>query len=247
MRDGIRLDEIVELDEVSAPEINAERARQQAEFHAREERELADLIAAAPGSDRSRDPRQAERRHHHELELPCRELVLAFIWLAAEGRPSGDLDLALAHLRQGYEVAWEILLLREIAETRYPLLTRITLSRSNGVGLLDETRLSLKHAARGRPLADLLSLEEADSLLTGWFAKASGPAVAVPLLPVHQALEWLGHLAAARAMPDHQRALEDDLEATIYLARGALEEAGFSYRGPEKPAPTYHGRAAPST
>jgi hypothetical protein len=239
MRDEIRLDEIVELDEAAAPEINGERARQQAQFHAREVRELDDLIAAVLGSDRAQDPHRAERQHHRELELSCHELVHAFAWLAAKGRPSRDLDLAMAHLREGYEVAREILLLREIAETQYPLLTQITLSRSNGVGLLDETRLGLKHAARGRPLADVLSVEEADDLLTGWFSKASGMAIAVPLLPVHQALEWLTHLAAARAMLDHDRALEDDLEATIYLARGTLEAAGFPYRGPEEPAPTY--------
>jgi len=239
MRDEIRLDEIVELDEAAAPGINGERARQQAEFHAREVRELADLISAAPGADRAQDPRQAERQRHRELELLCRELVHAFTWLAGKSRPSRDLDLAMAHLREGYEGAPEILLLRAIAETQYPLLTQITLSRSNGVGLLDETRLTLKHAARGRPLADVLSVEAADALLAGWFAQASGSAVAVPLLPVHQALEWLTHLAAARALPDHERALEDDLEATIYLARGTLEAAGFPYRGPEEPAPRY--------
>jgi hypothetical protein len=239
MTDGIRLDEIVELDEAAAPEINGERARQQAEFHGREVRELAELIAAAPGADRAQDPHQAERQHHRQLELLCRELVHAFAWLAAKGRPSRDLDLAMAHLREGYEVAAEILLLREIAETQYPLLTQITLTRRNGVGLLDETRLSLKHAARGRPLADLLSVEAADALLAGWFTTASGVTVAVPLLPVHQAFEWLAHLAAARTMPDHDRALEDDLEATIYLARGTLETAGFSFRGPEEPAPAY--------
>ena len=159
--------------------------------------------------------------------------------LAAKGRPSRDLDLAMAQLREGYAAAPEILLLREIAETQYPLLTQITLSRSNGVGLLDETRLSLKHAARGRPLADVLSIEEADALLSGWFRKASALAITVPLLPVHEALEWLTHLATVRAMPDHDRALEDDLEATIYLARGTLEAAGFPYRGPEEPAPIY--------
>ena len=239
MSGEIRLDEIVELDETAAPEINGERARQQAEFHAREVRELDDLIAAAPGSNGAQDQRQAERQHHRELELLCRELVDAFAWLAAKGRPSRDLDLAMAHLREGYDGAPEILLLRDIAETQYPLLTRITLSRSNGVGLLDETRLSLKHAARGRPLADVLSVEEADALLAGWFTKAACVAAVVPLLPVHQALEWLTHLAAVRAMPGHDRALEDDLEATIYLARGTLEAAGFAYRGPEEPAPTY--------
>ena len=239
MSDEIRLDEIVELDEAAAPEINGERARQQAEFHAREVRELDDLIAAVPGSDRAQDPYQTERQRHRELELLCRELAHAFAWLAAKGRPSRDLDLAMAQLREGYGVAPEILLLREIAETQYPLLTRITLSRSNGVGLLDETRLSLKHAARGRPLADVLSVEEAAALLAGWFTKASGVAITVPLLPVHEALEWLAHLGTVRAMPDHDRVLEDDLEATIYLARGTLEAAGFPYRGPEEPAPTY--------
>ena len=239
MQNEIRLDEVVELDEAATPEINGERARQQAEFHAREVRELGELIAAVPSPDRAPDPRQAERQHHRELELLCRELVHAFTWLAAKGRPSRDLDLALAQLREGYEAAPEILLLREIAETQYPLLTQITLSRSNGVGLLDETRLSLKHAARGRPLADILSVEAADALLSGWSATASGVETVVPLLPVHQALEWLTHLTAARALPDHDRLLEDDLEATIYLARGTLEAAGLSYRGPEEPAPKY--------
>jgi hypothetical protein len=239
MSDGIRLDEIVELDEAATPEINGERARQQAEFHAREVRELAELIAVAPAADRAQDPRRAERQRHRELELLCRELVDAFAWLAAKGRPSRDLDLAMAQLRETYETAPEIALLRDIAETQYPLLTRITLIRGNAVGLLDETRLSLKHAARGRPLADALSLEAADALLAGWLATAIDITPAVPLPPVHQALEWLAHLAAARAMPDHERALEDDLEATIYLARGTLEATGFTYRGPEGPAPNY--------
>jgi hypothetical protein len=236
MSDEIRLDEIVELDEAAAPEINGERARQQAEFHAREVRELDDVIAALPAAERAQTPHKAERQRHRELELLCRELVDAFAWLGTKGRPSRDLDLAMAQLREGYEAAPEILLLREIAETQYPLLTQITLSRSNGVGLLDETRLSLKHAARGRPLADALSVAEADALLAGWFTKASGEPVAMPLLPVHQAFEWLTHLAAVRSMRDHDRALEDDLEATIYLARGTLEATGFPYRGPEAPA-----------
>ena len=239
MNDEIRLDEIVELDEAAAPEINGERARQQAEFHAREVRELGELIAADPAANRAQDPRRAERQRHHELELVCRELVLAFAWLATKQRPSSDLDLAMAHLREGYETAPEIALLREIAETQYPLLTRITFSRSNAVGLLDETRLSLKHAARGRPLADSLSVEEAEALLARWLAAAAGVTAGVPLLPVHQALEWFAHLAAARAAPDHGRPLEDDLEATIYLARGTLEATGFTYRGPEEPAPGY--------
>ena len=232
MSDAIRLDEIVELDEAATPESNGERARQQAEFHAREVRELAALIAADPS-------RRAERQHHHELELLCRELADAFAWLAAKDRPSTDLDLAMAHLRESYERAPEVALLREIAETPYPLLTRITYSRSNAVGLLDETRLSLKHAARGRPLADTMSVEEAEALLAGWLATAAGMGLTVPLLPVHQAVEWLVHLSTARAAPDHDRPLEDDLEATLYLARGTLEAAGFAYRGPEEPAPGY--------
>jgi hypothetical protein len=239
MSDETRLDDIVELDEAAAPESNGERARQQAEFHAREVRELDDLIAAVPGSGRAREPHQTERQRHRELELLCRELVHAFDWLATKGRPSRDLDLAMAHLREGYEAAREILLLREIAETQYPLLTQITLSRSNGVGLLDETRLSLKHAARGRPLADVLSVEEAEALLASWFARASDVAIDVPLLPVHQAFEWLTHLATVRTRPDHDRAFEDDLEATIYLARGTLDATGFPYRRPEEPAPAY--------
>ena len=43
----------------------------------------------------------------------------------------------------------------------------------------------------------------------------------------------------ARREPGHDRPLEDDLEATIYLARGTLEATGFAYRGPEEPAPGY--------
>lgn len=233
MSDEIRLDEIVELDETAPPEINGERARQQAEFHAREVRELAALVADDP-------TRRAERQKHRELELLCRELVMAFTWLTAKNRPSRDLDLAMAHLRQTYEASPEVALLRRIAETQYPLLTRITFSRSNAVGLLDETRLSLKHAARGRPLADTMSVEDADALLAGWLATATATdAGDVPLPAVHQALEWFVHLGAARGTPDHGRPLEDDLEATIYLARGTLEAAGFAYRGPEEPAPGY--------
>jgi len=200
-------------------------------------RELGELIAAAPAADRAHDPRQAERQHHHELELLCRELAAAFAWLGQKDRPSRDLDLAMAHLREGYETAPEMALLRTIAETHYPLLTQITTSRGNGVGLLDETRLSLKHAARGRPLADDLSLADAAALLDGWLAAAGAIRSTVPLLPVHQALEWLLHQKAARALPDHGRPLEDDLEATIYLARGTLEATGFAFQGPEEPAP----------
>ncbi|GGF10255.1 hypothetical protein GCM10011611_14780 [Aliidongia dinghuensis] len=237
MDEDIRLEEIVELDAAAAPEINSERARQQAEFHAREVRELGELIAAAPAVDHIHDPRQAERQRHHELELLCRELAAAFDWLAAKDRSSRDLDLAMAHLREGYDTAPETVLLRTIAETHYPLLTRITLTRGNGVGLLDETRLSLKHAARGRPLADALSLEQAAALLDGWLAEAGAITPTVPLLPIHQALEWLVHQAKARAVPDRSRPLEDDLEATIYLARGTLEASGLAYRGPEEPAP----------
>ncbi|HEV2675832.1 MAG TPA: hypothetical protein VGV37_14905 [Aliidongia sp.] len=228
MNDEIRLDEIVELDESAPPGSNGERARQQAEFHAREVRELGELIAADPS-------RRAERQRHHELELLCRELAAAFAWLTLKDRPSTDLDLAMTHLREGYEQAPELALLREIAETHYPLLTRITYSRSNAVGLLDETRLSLKHAARGRPLADAMSVEDADALLARWLATAAGMVLTVPLLPVHQAIEWLTHLATARAGTDHGRPLEDDLEATMYLARGTLEATGFAYRGPEEP------------
>ena len=225
MNDEIRLDEIVELDETAPPEINGERARQQAEFHGREVRELG------PGD-------KAERHKHRELEMLCRELALAFAWLTAKDRPSTDLDLAMAHLRETYEASAELALLREIAETQYPLLTRITFSRSNAVGLLDETRLRLKHAARGRPLADTMAVADADALLARWLAAAPA-APAVPLLPVHEALGWFRHLAAARAEPDHGRPLEDDLEATIYLARGTLDAAGFAYQGPEEPAPGY--------
>jgi hypothetical protein len=239
MDEEIRLENVVELDEAATPEINGERTRQQAEFHAREVRELGELIAAAPAPDRAQDPRQAERQHHRELELLCRELTAAFDWLARKDRPSRDLDLAMAQLREGYETTPEVALLRRIAETHYPLLTQITLTRDNGVGLLDETRLSLKHAARGRPLADAMSVEDAAILLDGWLATAKAIAPAVPLLPVHQALEWLVHQATARAAPDHGRPIEDDLEATIYLARGTLEAAGFAYRGPEEPAPGY--------
>jgi len=165
----------------------------------------------------------------------CRELALAFAWLTAKDRPSTDLDLAMAHLRETYEASPELALLRRIAETHYPLLTRITFSRSNAVGLLDETRLSLKHAARGRPLADTMEPAEADAMLARWL-NAATETPAVPLLPVHEALEWFRHLAVARA-PGHDRPIEDDLEATIYLARGTLEAAGFAYQGPEEPAP----------
>ncbi|MDB5363510.1 MAG: hypothetical protein JWO51_4807 [Rhodospirillales bacterium] len=231
MSNEISLDEIVELDETAPPGINGERARQQAEFHGREVRELAPLITADPS-------RRAEQLKHRELELLCRELALAFAWLTEKDRPSTDLDLAMAHLRETYEASPELALLREIAETQYPLLTRITFSRSNAVGLLDETRLSLKHAARGRPLADTMEPAEADQMLIRWLESATATP-GVPLLPVHEALEWFRHLAAARGTPDHGRPLEDDLEATIYLARGTLEAAGFAYRGPEEPAPGY--------
>jgi len=231
MSDEISLDEIVELDETALPAINGERARQQAEFHGREVRELAALVAADPS-------RKAERHKHRELEMLCRELALAFAWLTAKDRPSTDLDLAMAHLRETYEASPELALLRRIAETHYPLLTRITFSRSNAVGLLDETRLSLKHAARGRPLADTMDVAEADAMLARWL-NAATETPAVPLLPVHEALEWFRHLAVARAEPEHDRPLEDDLEATIYLARSTLEAAGFNYQGPEEPAPGY--------
>ena len=225
MNHGISLDEIVELDDTAPPEINGERARQQAEFHGREVRELD------PGD-------KAERHKHRELEMLCRELAQAFAWLTTKDRPSTDLDLAMAHLRETYEASAELALLREIAETHYPLLTRITFSRSNAVGLLDETRLSLKHAARGRPLADTMEVAEADAMLARWLAAAPA-SPEVPLLPVHEALEWFRHLGVARAEPAHGRPLEDDLEATIYLARGTLEAAGFAYQGPEEPAPGY--------
>jgi hypothetical protein len=231
MTDEIRLDEIVELDEAASPAINGERARQQAEFHGREVRELAALVAADPG-------RKAERHKHRELEMLCRELAQAFAWLTAKDRPSTDLDLAMAYLRETYEASPELALLRRIAETQYPLLTRIAFSRSNAVGLLDETRLSLKHAARGRPLADTMAVAEAADMLARWL-NAAPEEPTVPLLPVHEALEWFRHLAVARAEPDHDRPLEDDLEATIYLARGTLEAAGFKYQGPEEPAPGY--------
>lgn len=227
MTEQISLDDIVELDEAAPPETNRERAQQQAEFHAREVAELAPLVTSDPSL-------RGERQKHRAREMLCRELVLAFDWLIAKDRPTSDLDLAMAQLREGYEGSAELALLREIAETTYPLLTRICFSRSNAVGLLEETRLSLKHAARGRPLADTMSAEEAEALLAGWLARA--PALpAVPLLPVHEALEWFRHLGAARAAPDHDRPLEDDLEATIYLARGTLEAAGFAYREQEQP------------
>jgi len=227
MTEQISLDDIVELDETAPPEINRERAQQQAEFHAREVAELAPLIASDPTL-------REERQKHRAREMLCRELVQAFDWLVTKDRPTSDLDLAMAELREHYEASAELALLREIAERAYPLLTRICFSRSNAVGLLEETRLSLKHAARGRPLADTMSVEEAEALLAGWLARA--PALpAVPLLPVHEALEWFRHLGAARAVPDHERPLEDDLEATIYLARGTLEAAGFAYREQEQP------------
>lgn len=237
----IQLADLIELDEAASPLGNAQRARQQAEFHAREVRELDEMIAVAPAADRAGDPRQAERMRHRELELLCREIAAAFDWLAEKLRPSRDLDLGLEHVRAGYEMAPEIVLLRRIAETQYPLLTAITLVRQNGVGLLTETRLSLKHAARGRALSDELSFAEAEQLFAGWLNEAAeiGSHGSVHLLAVCQAIEWLAHLAAERARPDHARALEDDLEATIYLARGTLDATGFVYAGPEDPAPGY--------
>jgi hypothetical protein len=50
---------------------------------------------------------------------------------------------------------------------------------------------------------------------------------------------WNGSATSPSPAPGHDRPLEDDLEATIYLARGTLEAAGFEYRGPEEPAPGY--------
>ncbi len=233
----IRLEDLLDLDEQASPASNAERAWQQAEFHAREVRELDELIAA-DRQQRGSDPRQAERTQHRMIELICREIGAAFDWLQEKDRPSSDLDLGLAHIRAGYDAAAEIGLLRMIAETEYPLLTAITLVRHNGVGLLPETQLSLKHAARGRPLSDALTVEEADALLGRWLARAIeiGPDGPVHVPSVRQAIDWLAYLAAERLKPGSTRALEDDLEATIYLARATLDEAGFAYAGPDSPA-----------
>jgi hypothetical protein len=238
----IRLEDLLDLDEHAPPASNAERAQQQAEFHAREVRELDELIASdrqtRVAHDRGSDPRQGERTQHHAIELLCREIGAAFDWLHQRDRPSTDLDLGLEHIRAGYDASPEICLLREIAETEYPLLTAITLVRTNGVGLLPETQLSLKHAARGRPLADALTIEDANALLGSWLARAieigSDGAVYVP--SVRQAIDWLAYLAAELPKPGSARALEDDLEATIYLARATLDECGFEYTGPESPA-----------
>ena len=238
----IRLEDLLDLDEHAPPASNAERAWQQAEFHAREVRELDELIAAdkqrRSTGDQGRDPRQAERTQHRMIELLCREIGTAFDWLDQRGRPSTDLDLGLEHVRGDYDAAPEIDLLREIAESEYPLLTAITLMRENGVGLLPETQLSLKHAARGRPLADALTIEGADTLLAGWLARALeiGPDGPVYVPSVRQAIEWLSYLSAERSRPGTTRPLEDDLEATIYLARATLDEAGFGYVGPDSPA-----------
>jgi hypothetical protein len=241
----IRFDDLVELDETAPPASNAERARQQAAFHAREVRELGEVIAADPAAqdarNRTRDPRQAERTRHRAMELMCREIAEAFDWLGQKHRPSGDLGLGMEHVRAGYDAAPEVDLLRRIAGTQYPLLTTIASARHNGVGLLAETQLSLKHAARGRALADTLTVDDAETLLTFWLdqAAAIGGGATVNLLAVHQAVEWLVHLAAERAKRDHARMLEDDLEATIYLARATLDDAGFAYPGPVDPPPGY--------
>jgi hypothetical protein len=226
--EDIRLEDLLDLDGHAPPASNAERARQQAEFHAREVRELDELIAADGPRERGE-----ERAQHRTLELLCREIAAAFDWLVQRDRPSTDLDLGLAHVRAGYASSPEIGLLRAIAETDYPLLETLTRVRLNGVGLLPETQLSLKHAARGRPLADTMTVEAADALLAGWLdrAVAIGPEGAVYVPSVRQAIDWLAYLAAGRAT----RGLEDDLEATIYLARATLDEAGFDYTGPEAP------------
>ena len=162
----------------------------------------------------------------------------SFDWLQQRDRPSTDLDLGLEHIQAGYDASPEIGLLWEIAGTEYPLLTGITLVRQNGVALLPETQLSLKHAARGRPLADAMTIEGADVLLAGWLARAIeiGPDGTVYVPSVRQAIDWLAYLAVERSKPGTTRGLEDDLEATIYLARVALDEAGFDYARPESPA-----------
>jgi hypothetical protein len=236
----LRLEDIVELDEDASPETNAERARQQAEFHAREVRELGELIAADPAlataKERALDPRQAERRRHRELEMICREVTAALDWLVEKRRPSRDLDRAMEYIQQGYNEADEIRLLRRIAETTYPLLTTMMVSRQNGVGLLSETKLSLKHAARGQALSDTLTSQEAAQLLAGWLNRAIeiGIRPQVYIVGVRQAIEWFVHLAGQRTDPAHARSLEDDLEAVIYLSRGTLDEAGLPYKGPEE-------------
>jgi hypothetical protein len=241
----IRLEDLLDLDEQASPGSNAERARQQAEFHAREVRELDDLIAADRSGrgveDRTGDPRLAERTQHRTLELLCQEIAQAFEWLGQRDRPSTDLDFGLEQIRASYETSLEISLLRKIAETEYPLLTSISVVRQNGVGLLPETQLALKHAARGRPLADALSIEGAHDLLASWLKRAVeiGPDGSVHVPSVRGAIDWLLHLSAERATPGSARSLEDDIEAMIYLARATLGEAGFEYAGPEEPAPGY--------
>ncbi len=186
----IRLDDFIDLDGGGGAGQQRRARRQQAAFHTREVRELGEAIAADAmaqrGSDRPRDPRQAERTRHRALELLCLEIAEAFDWLGLKQRPSSDLDLGLEQVRARYETATEIALLRRIAETEYPLLTSITLVRQNGVGLLTETRLSLKHAARGRALADALDAEGAETLLAGWLGEAAaiGAEGIVHMLPV---------------------------------------------------------------
>jgi hypothetical protein len=241
-QEEIRLEDLLELDELAPAASNAERARQQAEFHAREVRELGELIAAERGRrgavDRGRDPQQAERTRHRALELLCREIGAAFDWLHRKDRPSTDLDLGLEQVRANYDASPDISLLREIAETEYPLLTAIALVRQNGVGLLPETQLALKHAARGRPLSDTMTIEGADALLASWLTRANeiGPDGPVYVLSVRQAIEWLTYLSVERSRPGPPRGLEDELEATIYLARATLDEAAFDYIAPDSPA-----------
>lgn len=237
----LSLGDLIELDEDASPETNRDRARHQAAFHEREARELGELLAADPSvatpAARARDPRQAERLRHLELAMICREVVAAFDRLAAGGRPSRELGEAMEQLRAGYADSPEVGLLRAVAETWYPLLTTLTETRGNEVGLLAETKLSWKHAARGQALADSLDRDQAEALLAGWLAQAQAlGARTVPILALDQALDWFLHLAAERARPDHGRSLEDDLEAMIYLARATLDETGFAYAGPDEPA-----------
>ena len=139
--DGLQLGDIVELNEDASPATNSERARQQAEFHAREAREIAGIIAADPSlstyTDRANDPRQAERLRHAELETICREITAAFDWLVEKKRPSVDLDRAVQEVRESYDAAEETQLLREIAETYYPLLTTVVESRLYAVSVYE--------------------------------------------------------------------------------------------------------------
>ena len=108
MNDGISLDEIVELDEAAAPEINGERARQQAEFHAREVREhLAAYgfrtFEEAVGHAELIDPEPARRARERELlrnGVKKDEQIQAHMWTLVELR--FGLLLGKRHARTGH-------------------------------------------------------------------------------------------------------------------------------------------------